>query len=133
MFCDVCDAIMHTRAQPTSWFPSENQAFFSHHADLLSLREAVLQDCYLCSRLTSRLSTEEKEHLWEQQVDGFATSCLLQGVKRKEFQDNYQVWLDFTDDFYRLLKRTKIKKADHSMCIKINLVPGEKTLMTLLL
>lgn len=132
MFCDVCDAIMHSRVQPRSWSLRGNIAFFKHHG-ILSLREAVLQDCYLCSRLTNRLTAQEKMDLWQQQVDGFATPCQLQGVKGTDSQDNYKVYLDFEDDLHRLLERMKIKTAVHSMCIKIDFVSGEETLITLLL
>lgn len=65
MFCDVCDAILHSRVQPYTWSLRGNIAFFNHHVDLSSLRKAVLQDCYLCSRLTSRRNAEEKMRLWQ--------------------------------------------------------------------
>ena len=71
--------------------------------------------------------------LWQHQVDGFATSCQLQGVKGTDSQDNYKIHLDFGDELYHLLERMKIKTAVHSIRIKIDLVPGEETLMTLLL
>ena len=72
-------------------------------------------------------------HLWQQQVDGFITSCQLQGVKGTDSQDNYKVYLDLGTDLRPLLERMKIKTAIDSMRVTINLVPGEETLMTLLL
>ena len=72
-------------------------------------------------------------HLWQQQVDGFITSCQLQKVIGTDSQDNYKVCLDLGVDLRGLLERMKIKTAVDSMHITINLMPGEETLMTLLL
>lgn len=72
-------------------------------------------------------------HLWQQQVDSFITSCYLQKVIGTDSQDNYKVDLDLGVNLRRLLERMKIKTAVDSMRISIVLVPGEETLMTLLL